>query len=191
MQRYVSLGTLKQIKELAAQGQDTRLIARQMGLSVSTVHKARQGYYDHRLHRADEPADAHQGRPTVTWCQNCRCHCDGPCKLCAMRRGTKVSAMRPRVPIPPGIGDPRVLNKLQLPLSQIGLSDRTVNRLETRNILNVNDLLHCTRAELLKIPHLGERSLEEIYGALARLGFGRRRAQEPQAQPLGAAGGSA
>jgi hypothetical protein len=180
MSRQLTANTLRQIKDLATRHVDTRDIARHVGLSVSTIYKARQGHYDGVLQPA-AVAEAPRRRKKITWCQRCRCHCEGPCKVCTLRRGGKRPAGRPRALIPPGITDPDVLRKLHLPLSQLALSIRTVNRLEDHNILDVNDLLHCTRQELLKIPHVGEQALEQIFGALARLGFRRRAAPPPLA----------
>jgi DNA-directed RNA polymerase subunit alpha len=37
----------------------------------------------------------------------------------------------------------------------------------------VNDLLHCTREDLLGISNFGEKTLEEVYKALDKIGFSR------------------
>jgi hypothetical protein len=163
--RQVTPGTLRRIKDLAAQRLESREIARHTGLSISTVHKARQGYYDDD--RQAKPAGAPR-RNKITWCQRCRCHCEGSCKVCETRRGAKRRPQRPRPPIPAGITDPGTIAKLELPLSLLGISVRTVNRLEACNVLTVNDLLHCTRTEVLAMRHVGDKALEEIYVALAR-----------------------
>lgn len=62
---------------------------------------------------------------------------------------------------------------LEMSTAEIGLSVRTTNCLEERGIFTVNDLLHCTRAELLSISNFGEKTLEEVYDALANIGFVR------------------
>jgi DNA-directed RNA polymerase alpha subunit len=73
-----------------------------------------------------------------------------------------------------------MIQKLNLPLAQTGLSMRTLNHLENRNIMTVNDLLHCRRCELSAIPYVGEAALEEIVRALAQLGVLRRSATTSQ-----------
>lgn len=62
---------------------------------------------------------------------------------------------------------------LEMSTAEIGLSVRTTNCLEERGIFTVNDLLHCTRADLLSISNFGEKTLEEVYDALANIGFVR------------------
>jgi DNA-directed RNA polymerase subunit alpha len=58
--------------------------------------------------------------------------------------------------------------------AEIGLTVRTTNCLEERGIFTVNDLLHCTREDLLSISNFGEKTLEEVYKALEGVGFYRR-----------------
>jgi len=64
--------------------------------------------------------------------------------------------------------------KLELNTSEIGLSVRTTNCLEEQGIFTVEHLLHCSRDELLGIANFGEKTLEEVYLALEKLGFYRR-----------------
>jgi len=64
--------------------------------------------------------------------------------------------------------------KLEMSTAEIGLSVRTTNCLEDRGIFTVNDLLHCTRDDLLSISNFGEKTLEEVYKALEGIGFYRR-----------------
>jgi DNA-directed RNA polymerase subunit alpha len=59
--------------------------------------------------------------------------------------------------------------------AEIGLSVRTTNCLEERGIFTVHDLLNCTRADLLSISNFGEKTLEEVYRALEKIGFYRRK----------------
>ena len=70
-------------------------------------------------------------------------------------------------------------DRLEMSTAEIGLSVRTTNCLEERGIFTVNDLLHCTRDDLLSISNFGEKTLEEVYKALEGVGFhrsgGRRR----------------
>ena len=63
--------------------------------------------------------------------------------------------------------------KLEMSTAEIGLSVRTTNCLEERGIFTVNDLLHCTRDDLLGISNFGEKTLEEVYKALESIGFCR------------------
>ena len=65
--------------------------------------------------------------------------------------------------------------KLEMSTAEIGLSVRTTNCLEERGIFTVNDLLHCTRDDLLSISNFGEKTLEEVYQALDVIGFRRKR----------------
>lgn len=64
--------------------------------------------------------------------------------------------------------------KLDMSTAEIGLSVRTTNCLEERGIFTVNDLLNCTREDLLSISNFGEKTLEEVYKALEGIGFPRR-----------------
>jgi DNA-directed RNA polymerase subunit alpha len=64
--------------------------------------------------------------------------------------------------------------KLEMSTAEIGLSVRTTNCLEERGIFTVNDLLHCTREDLLSISNFGEKTLEEVYKALEGIGLYRK-----------------
>ncbi len=64
-------------------------------------------------------------------------------------------------------------DKLEMSTAEIGLAVRTTNCLEERGIFTVNDLLHCTRDDLLSISNFGEKTLEEVYKALEKIGFPR------------------
>ncbi len=72
-------------------------------------------------------------------------------------------------------------DKLEMSTAEIGLSVRTTNCLEERGIFTVDDLLHCTRDDLLGISNFGEKTLEEVYKALEGIGFRRRGRREPAA----------
>jgi len=74
-------------------------------------------------------------------------------------------------------------DKLDMSTAEIGLTVRTTNCLEERGIFTVNDLLHCTRDDLLSISNFGEKTLEEVYKALEGIGFYRGGRQEPTAAP--------
>jgi len=73
-----------------------------------------------------------------------------------------------------------VAEKLEMSTAEIGLSVRTTNCLEERGIFTVNDLLHCTREDLLSISNFGEKTLEEVYKALEGVGFYRKSRREPE-----------
>jgi len=64
--------------------------------------------------------------------------------------------------------------KLEMSTAEIGLSVRTTNCLEERGIFTVDDLLHCTRDDLLSISNFGEKTLDEVYKALEGVGFHRQ-----------------
>jgi DNA-directed RNA polymerase subunit alpha len=65
-------------------------------------------------------------------------------------------------------------DRLEMSTAEIGLSVRTTNCLEERGIFTVNDLLHCTREDLLSISNFGEKTLDEVYKALESIGFHRQ-----------------
>ena len=64
-------------------------------------------------------------------------------------------------------------DKLEMSTAEIGLAVRTTNCLEERGVFTVDDLLHCTREDLLSISNFGEKTLEEVYKALEKIGFCR------------------
>jgi len=63
--------------------------------------------------------------------------------------------------------------RLEMSTAEIGLAVRTTNCLEERGVFTVDDLLHCTREDLLSISNFGEKTLEEVYKALEGVGFYR------------------
>jgi DNA-directed RNA polymerase subunit alpha len=89
-----------------------------------------------------------------------------------------MSATRHRLPTA-GTRAKDISDKLEMSTAEIGLSVRTTNCLEERGIFTVDDLLHCTRDDLLSISNFGEKTLEEVYKALEGIGF--RRYEKPQA----------
>ena len=64
-------------------------------------------------------------------------------------------------------------SKLELSTAEIGLTVRTTNCLEERGIFTVRELLECTPESLLSITKFGEKTLEEVYKALDKIGFRR------------------
>jgi DNA-directed RNA polymerase subunit alpha len=64
-------------------------------------------------------------------------------------------------------------DKLEMSTAEIGLAVRTTNCLEERGVFTVQDLLQCTREDLLSISNFGEKTLEEVYKALENVGFYR------------------
>lgn len=64
--------------------------------------------------------------------------------------------------------------RLEMSTAEIGLSVRTTNCLEERGIFTVRDLLNCTPEDLLDISNFGEKTLEEVYEALNKIGFERQ-----------------
>jgi len=82
--------------------------------------------------------------------------------------------------------DKRVLQqRLEMSTAEIGLSVRTTNCLEERGVFTVKDLLHCTRDDLLGISNFGEKTLEEVYISLEKIGFFRpgHTASRPMGKP--------
>jgi DNA-directed RNA polymerase subunit alpha len=63
--------------------------------------------------------------------------------------------------------------RLEMSTAEIGLSVRTTNCLEERGIFTVQDLLNCTREDLLSISNFGEKTLDEVFAALESVGFYR------------------
>ena len=88
---------------------------------------------------------------------------------------------RTRIPLNT-ISNPQddLAERLDMSTAEIGLSVRTTNCLEERGIFTVDDLLHCTREDLLSISNFGEKTLEEVYKALESIGF-YRRSRQPEA----------
>ena len=95
----------------------------------------------------------------------------------------------PRVPYKDLTQGDEMAEKLEMSTAEIGLSVRTTNYLEEKGIFTVHDLLHCTRADLLSISNFGEKTLEEVFKALEKIGFFRASrpadAGEPQQEPAG------
>jgi DNA-directed RNA polymerase subunit alpha len=82
--------------------------------------------------------------------------------------------MGTRIPLSRADEEARILRqRLEMSTAEIGLSVRTTNCLEERGIFTVKDLLNCTPAYLLSISNFGEKTLEEVYAALAAIGFAR------------------
>jgi DNA-directed RNA polymerase subunit alpha len=86
----------------------------------------------------------------------------------------------PRIPYKNLTQSDEMAEKLEMSTAEIGLSVRTTNCLEEKGIFTVHDLLNCTRADLLSISNFGEKTLEEVYRALEKIGFYRT---SPPASP--------
>lgn len=79
-----------------------------------------------------------------------------------------------RIPLSPAEERARLLReRLELSTAEIGLAVRTTNCLEERGIFTVRDLLNSRPETLLSIANFGEKTLEEVYLALEKLGFNR------------------
>ena len=70
--------------------------------------------------------------------------------------------------------------KLEWSTATLGLSVRTTNCLDEHGICTIGDLLARQRDDLLQISNFGEKTLEDVYKALEKLGFYRadRRLQQ-------------
>jgi len=64
-------------------------------------------------------------------------------------------------------------DRSEMSTAEIGLAVRTTNCLEEKGIFTVSDLLQTKREELLSISNFGEKTLDEVYKALERIGFQR------------------
>lgn len=67
----------------------------------------------------------------------------------------------------------RLREQLDMSTAEIGLTVRTTNCLEEKGIFTVRDLLHSTPKDLLSISNFGEKTLEEVYVALEKIGYYR------------------
>ncbi|MDR1485913.1 MAG: hypothetical protein LBT09_13970 [Planctomycetaceae bacterium] len=87
--------------------------------------------------------------------------------------------MKTRIPLDKSYAENQKLaKKLEMSMAEIDLSVRTTNCLDDHGICTVGDLLACSRAELLRIANFGEKTLEEVYHALEKIGFYRADRQE-------------
>ena len=81
---------------------------------------------------------------------------------------------RTRIPISRAEEQARFTREqLELSTAEIGLTVRTTNCLEEKGIFTVRDLLKSTPKDLLSISNFGEKTLEEVYGALEKIGYYR------------------
>ena len=77
-----------------------------------------------------------------------------------------------RIPIPAAWAKAeKTDDRLDLSLSEIDLSVRTVNFLEEAGIYTVGDLLDCKVDRILGIKNIALTTLQTIYDALAKIGF--------------------
>ncbi len=79
-----------------------------------------------------------------------------------------------RIPLSRADEDARLKQeRLELSIAEIDLQVRTTNCLEEKGIFTVRDLLNSKPETLLSISNFGEKTLEEVYQALSKLGFHR------------------
>jgi DNA-directed RNA polymerase subunit alpha len=82
--------------------------------------------------------------------------------------------MKTRIPLNQAeLANQGLKDRLEMSTAEIGLAVRTTNCLEEKGIFTVDDLLNTTREDLLSISNFGEKTLEEVYKALERIGFYR------------------
>lgn len=82
--------------------------------------------------------------------------------------------MKTRIPLNQAeLANQGLKDRLEMSTAEIGLAVRTTNCLEEKGIFTVDDLLNCRREDLLSISNFGEKTLEEVYKALERIGFCR------------------
>jgi DNA-directed RNA polymerase alpha subunit len=86
-----------------------------------------------------------------------------------------VSAFRPPVLAPDVLTLPATMTeRVEMHLAEIGLCDRTLNTLEEAGLHLVGELLNCRPEQLLAIPKCGPATLDEVYHALAGIGFHKK-----------------
>jgi len=67
--------------------------------------------------------------------------------------------------------DEELMEKLNMPISELELSVRSENCLKKANIKTIGDLVKCTEQDLLKYRNFGKKSLAEIQGILKSMGL--------------------
>jgi DNA-directed RNA polymerase subunit alpha len=67
----------------------------------------------------------------------------------------------------------RLQENLDLSTAEIGLQVRTTNCLEEKGIFTVRQLLQASPETLLSLANFGEKTLEEVYQALEKVGYYR------------------
>jgi len=88
---------------------------------------------------------------------------------------------RTRIPLSRQDENARLMKeRLEMSTAEIGLTVRTTNCLEDRGIFTVRDLLNSSPDQLLSIANFGEKTLEEVYKALEKIGF-YRASKQPKA----------
>jgi DNA-directed RNA polymerase subunit alpha len=69
------------------------------------------------------------------------------------------------------MGDAQLDAKLSMPLSELNLSVRASNCLESENIMTVRDLVTKSEDQLLDVRNFGETTLAEVQQKLRDLGL--------------------
>ena len=88
---------------------------------------------------------------------------------------------RTRIPISQAEEEARIKReRLEWSTAEIGLTVRTTNCLEEKGIFTVRDLLQSTPKDLLSISNFGEKTLEEVYAALEKIGYYRPNHHQPR-----------
>ena len=91
--------------------------------------------------------------------------------------------MGTRVPLDQSYVEQKELEKkLEWSTAELGLSNRTTNCLDAQGICTIGDLLSCRREDLLQIANFGEKTLEDVFEALEKLGFYRENRKSHRAK---------
>jgi len=61
--------------------------------------------------------------------------------------------------------------KLETHLRDLGLNASEAGTLDRHGIYTLNDLLHCTKADLLDMNNMGEKKIQSIMKTIRRQGF--------------------
>ena len=91
--------------------------------------------------------------------------------------------MGTRIPLDKSYVEQKELEKkLEWSTAELGLSVRTTNCLDEQGICTIGDLLACHREDLLRIANFGEKTLEDVFRALEKMGFYRENRQPIKAK---------
>lgn len=95
------------------------------------------------------------------WCVKCAATVQLPCKLCALRQKQANQEIRQPRPIDPRL-DEDLREKLASNVAELDLPVRVINCLQNSDYYTLNDLVHATRDELLKIPTFANKTVNRI-----------------------------
>ena len=71
-------------------------------------------------------------------------------------------------------------DKLGKPITELGLSNRTINCLARRNIKYLDELLELSRLDIMRIQNIGKHTFNEITQKLTELGIAPHLSPDPR-----------